>query len=93
MFAPIAARFVLVDTAGWFWIRTAGAPRDGGRVPGAAAGLAEDALGLELGVRVLAGRAEFRVRLAAPLGDSGLFFPLYGIFAHTSFPRSPCRPA
>ena len=22
MFAPIAARFVLVDTVGWFWIRT-----------------------------------------------------------------------
>ena len=49
--------------------------------PGAAAGLAEDALGLELGVRALAGRAEFRVRLAAPFWDSGLFFPLYGIFA------------
>jgi hypothetical protein len=30
MFVPIAARFVLVDTAGWFWIRTIGAPRDGG---------------------------------------------------------------
>jgi len=29
MFAPIAARFVLVDTEGWFWIRTVGAPRDG----------------------------------------------------------------
>src|ERR1039458_5128848 len=27
--APIAARFVLVDTEGWFWIRTVGAPRDG----------------------------------------------------------------
>jgi hypothetical protein len=25
MFAPIAARFVLVDTEGWFWIRTVGA--------------------------------------------------------------------
>src|SRR5712691_12231373 len=30
MFAPIAAGFVLVDTGGWLWIRTAGAPRDGG---------------------------------------------------------------
>jgi hypothetical protein len=30
MFEPIAARFVLVDTGGWFWIRTAGAPQDGG---------------------------------------------------------------
>src|SRR5258708_27787412 len=29
MFAPIAARFVLVDTERWFWIRTVGAPRDG----------------------------------------------------------------
>ena len=29
MFAPIAAGFVLVDTEGWFWIRTVGAPRDG----------------------------------------------------------------
>ena len=29
MFAPIAARFVLVDTEGRFWIRTVGAPRDG----------------------------------------------------------------
>jgi hypothetical protein len=29
MFAPIAARFVLVDTEGWFWSRTVGAPRDG----------------------------------------------------------------
>jgi hypothetical protein len=29
MFAPIAARFVLVDTEKWFWIRTVGAPRDG----------------------------------------------------------------
>ena len=29
MFAPIAARFVLVDTEGWFWIRTVGAPRNG----------------------------------------------------------------
>jgi hypothetical protein len=28
MFAPIAARFVLVDTEGRFWIRTVGAPRD-----------------------------------------------------------------
>jgi hypothetical protein len=26
MFAPIAAGFVLVDTEGWFWIRTVGAP-------------------------------------------------------------------
>jgi hypothetical protein len=31
MFAPIAARFVLVDTERWFWIRTVGAPR--GRRP------------------------------------------------------------
>ena len=30
MFVPIAARFVLVDTEGWFWIRTVGAPREGG---------------------------------------------------------------
>src|SRR4051794_14664676 len=29
MFAPIAAGFVLVDTEGWFWIRTVGAQRDG----------------------------------------------------------------
>ncbi len=29
MFAPIAGGFVLVDTEGWFWIRTVGAPRDG----------------------------------------------------------------
>ncbi len=29
MFAPIGPRFVLVDTEGWFWIRTVGAPRDG----------------------------------------------------------------
>jgi hypothetical protein len=29
MFAPIAAGFVLVDTEGWCWIRTVGAPRDG----------------------------------------------------------------
>jgi len=29
MFTPIAPRFVLVDTEGWLWIRTAGAPRDG----------------------------------------------------------------
>ena len=29
MFVPIAAGFVLVDTEGWFWIRTVGAPRDG----------------------------------------------------------------
>jgi hypothetical protein len=28
-FAPVAARFVFVDTGGWFWIRTVGAPRDG----------------------------------------------------------------
>jgi hypothetical protein len=28
-FAPITPRFVLVDTEGWFWIRTVGAPRDG----------------------------------------------------------------
>ena len=29
MFASIAARFVLVDTEGWFWIRTVDALRDG----------------------------------------------------------------
>jgi hypothetical protein len=29
MFAPIAARFVLVDTEEWFWIRIVGTPRDG----------------------------------------------------------------
>jgi len=29
LLAPIAARFVLVDTEGWFWIRIVGAPRDG----------------------------------------------------------------
>jgi hypothetical protein len=29
LFAPIAARFMLVDTEGWFWIRIVGAPRDG----------------------------------------------------------------
>src|ERR1700730_15261081 len=29
MFAPIAASFLLVDTEGWFWIRSVGAPRDG----------------------------------------------------------------
>ena len=29
MFAPIAARWVLVYTEGWFWIRTVGVPRDG----------------------------------------------------------------
>jgi hypothetical protein len=29
MFEPIAARFVLVDTEEWFWIRTVGALRDG----------------------------------------------------------------
>src|SRR5579875_2691737 len=27
--APVAARFVLVGSEGWFWIRTVGAPRDG----------------------------------------------------------------
>ena len=27
--APIAAGFVLVDTGGWLWIRTVGAPRRG----------------------------------------------------------------
>jgi hypothetical protein len=26
MFAPIGARFVLVDAEGWFWVRTVGAP-------------------------------------------------------------------
>ena len=34
MFAPVAARFVLVDTEGWLWIRTVGAPRDGDRRDG-----------------------------------------------------------
>ena len=29
MFAPIAARFVLVDTEGWLSSKTVGAPRDG----------------------------------------------------------------
>jgi hypothetical protein len=29
MFVSIAAGFVLVDTEGWFWIRTVGAPLDG----------------------------------------------------------------
>jgi hypothetical protein len=28
MFEPIAARFVLVDTEGWFWIRTASCHHD-----------------------------------------------------------------
>jgi hypothetical protein len=28
LLAPTAAGFVLVDTEGWFWIRTVGAPRD-----------------------------------------------------------------
>jgi len=32
--APIAAGFVLVDTGGWLWIRTVGAPRRGRVVTG-----------------------------------------------------------
>src|SRR6266699_919769 len=30
MFAPVAAGIALVDTEGWFWIKTAGAAWDGG---------------------------------------------------------------
>jgi hypothetical protein len=44
--------------------------------PGAAAELAEDAPGLELGVRALAGAAEPGVGAVGLFFDSGLFFPL-----------------
>ena len=49
--------------------------------PGAAAELAEDSPGLELGIRALAGaRSRAWARLAS-FWETGLFFPMYGIFA------------
>lgn len=62
-----------------------------GEVPGApevAGQLAEDAPRLELGARPLSWCAELRVHLIACFWDSGLFLPLYGIFAGTRQSRS-----
>ena len=50
--------------------------------PGAAAELAEDPPGFELGVRALAGCAEPGAGAVGLFCDPGLFFPRYGIFAY-----------